>query len=321
MPIGRNRATLGVTTHKHENIPMVRTLSRSLTLFTAFSLLTILSAHGTISEDHAARPNTAEHPQPYHPLITKLVADGFNRAALEKIFSDPRVTFMEDVLIINLANRYIKADYSRFLHHQSISHARQFLAQESTFLAAVEQQYQVDKEVIVSILLIESAFGKRTGNNIVFNVFSTLSLVNEPDILHKTADRVKSRYPQMTAEEIEQRASTKSAWAYGELKHLLTIAEREELDVLKIKGSWAGAFGIAQFLPSSYITYAVDGNEDNRVRLYNRHDSIASVANYLRENGWKKGLSEKKKRTIIRKYNNSTPYIDTVLQLSQKITG
>jgi membrane-bound lytic murein transglycosylase B len=125
----------------------------------------------------------------------------------------------------------------------------------------------------------------------------------------------------MSAEYIEKRAHKKAQWAYQELKHLLTIAEKEHIDVLKIKGSWAGAFGIAQFLPSSYVNYAVDGNNDHKVRLFNRYDSIVSVANYLKENGWKKGLTEKKKRTIIRKYNNSTPYIDTVLQLSQKING
>ena len=207
---------------------------------------------------------------------------------------------MKDVLTINLANRYIKADYSRFLQNQSINHAKQFLDQESNFLTTVEKRFQVDKEVIVSILFIESAFGKRTGNNIVFNVFSTLSRATEPDVLEATSHILKERYPQLTAEDIEKRAHKKSAWAYQELKHLLTIAEKEHLDVLKIKGSWAGAFGIAQFLPSSYVHYAVDGNNDDKVRLYNRYDSIVSVANYLKENGWKKGLTEEKKRTIIR---------------------
>ena len=300
---------------------MVYTLSRVTILAAVFFSITICTTHGVTTEQNAQPPHPVDFTHPYDALTNKLVADGFDRTHLEKIFSDPRVTFMKDVVTINLANRYIKADYSRFLQNQSINHARKFLAQESNFLTTVEKRFQVDKEVIVSILFIESAFGKRTGNNIVFNVFSTLSRATEPDILQTTIHLLKERYSQLTAEYIEKRAHKKSQWAYQELKHLLTIAKKEHLDVLKIKGSWAGAFGIAQFLPSSYVHYAVDGNDDHKVRLYNRYDSIVSVANYLREHGWKQGLTEKKKRTIIRKYNNSTPYIDTVLQLSQKITG
>ena len=258
---------------------------------------------------------------PYGILIDKLVDDGFNRTDLIAIFNDPRVSFLEKVLNINLNNKYSKADYSRFLRNQSVTHAKQFLKKESTFLSQVEARYQVDKEVIVSILFIESAFGANTGNNTVFNVFFTLSQAADPDILNTTFPKLKEKYPQVTFEEIELRAEKKSHWAYQELKHLLTIAQKENLDVLNIKGSWAGAFGIAQFLPSSYLRYAVDGNNDHKVRLYNRYDSIESVANYLKENGWKEGLTEKKKRTVIRQYNNSTPYIDTVLKLSQEISG
>jgi membrane-bound lytic murein transglycosylase B len=254
-------------------------------------------------------------------LIDKLVEDGFSQAELVSLFDDSRVAFLERVLSINLVNKYVKADYSRFLRNQSVTHAKKFLQRESAFLAQVEDRYQVEKEVIVSILFIESSFGANTGNNTVFNVFFTLSQATDPEILNTTYQRLKEQYPQLTIEEIELRAEKKSRWAYQELKNLLTIGERENLDVLNIKGSWAGAFGIAQFLPSSYLQYAVDGNKDSKVRLYNRYDSIESVANYLKEKGWKEGLTEKKKRTIIRQYNNSTPYIDTVLKLSQKISG
>jgi membrane-bound lytic murein transglycosylase B len=258
---------------------------------------------------------------PHDSLINKLVNDGFNRTDLITIFNDPRVGFLETVLTINLINKYVKADYSRFLHKQSVTHAKKFLQSESAFLTQVEARYQVEKEVIVSILLIESSFGANTGNNTVFNVFFTLAQATDPEILQTTYQRLKEQYPQLSREEIELRAEKKSQWAYQELKNLLTIARRENLDVLNIKGSWAGAFGIAQFLPSSYLQYGVDGNKDRKVRLYNRYDSIESVANYLKEKGWKEGLTEKKKRTIIRQYNNSTPYIDTVLKLSQKISG
>ena len=277
--------------------------------------------HGMKVQERSKHPQENNQKHPHDILINKLVDDGFDKADLIAIFSDPRVAFLEKVLTINLVNKYIKADYSRFLRNQSVTHAKKFLQKESAFLSQVEDQYQVEKEVIVSILFIESSFGANTGNNTVFNVFFTLAQATEPEILNPTYQKLKDKYPQVTIEEVKVRAEKKSRWAYQELKNLLTIAKRENLDVLNIKGSWAGAFGIAQFLPSSYLQYGVDGNKDRKVRLYNRYDSIESVANYLKEKGWKEGLTEKKKRTIIRQYNNSTPYIDTVLKLSQKISG
>lgn len=293
-----------------------------ITIITIASLvLMVYTTYGVNAPEGVELLQDNKQSHPYGLLIDKLVDDGFNRTDLIAIFNDPRVSFLEKVLNINLNNKYSKSDYSRFLRNQSVTHAKQFLKKESTFLSQVEARYQVDKEVIVSILFIESAFGANTGNNTVFNVFFTLSQAADPDILNTTFPKLKKKYPQVTFEEIELRAEKKSHWAYQELKHLLTIARKENLDVLNIKGSWAGAFGIAQFLPSSYLRYAVDGNNDHKVRLYNRYDSIESVANYLKENGWKEGLTEKKKRTVIRQYNNSTPYIDTVLKLSQEISG
>ncbi len=293
-----------------------------ITITTIASLLLIVyTTYGVNTPEGVQLLQDNKQAHPYEILIDKLVDDGFNRKDLTAIFNDPRVSFLKKVLAINLINKYSKADYSRFLLSQSVTHAKKFLQKESTFLTQVEARYQVDKEVIVSILFIESAFGANTGNNTVFNVFFTLSQAADPDILNATFLKLKEKHPQLTFEEIELRAEKKSAWAYQELKHLLTIAQKENLDVLNIKGSWAGAFGIAQFLPSSYLRYAVDGNNDQKVRLYNRYDSIESVANYLKEKGWKDGLTEEKKRTVIRQYNNSTPYIDTVLQLSQKLSG
>jgi membrane-bound lytic murein transglycosylase B len=253
------------------------------------------------------------------PLIDKLTNDGFDRAYLQKVFSDPRVKFLEKSLAINLINRDIKVDYSHFLNTTSINRAKRFLEKELSFLNKVEKQFKVEKEIVVSILLIESSLGKRTGKNIVFNVFTTLCAAAKPEVLKDTYQGFKKKYPHLTFEEIRKRAYKKSKWAYQELKHLFFIAKREKIDIFLIKGSWAGAFGAAQFLPSSYVRYALDGNNDQKVRLLNRYDSMVSVANYLKGNGWKKGLSDKRKKVLIRRYNNSTPYINAVLKLSQKI--
>lgn len=290
-------------------------------LLISFSIITSDTTYSLTKEDSKKTIQPKEESQKYTPLIDRLSNEGFDRAYLLKIFSDSRVTFQKKVLVINLINRNIKVDYSRFLKDQSVSHAKRFLNRELSFLDKVEKRFKVSKEVIVSILLIESFFGKRTGENIVFNVFSTLSLATEPEILNDTYHKIKENYPSLSFEQVRKRADRKSKWAYQELKHLLKIAEREKLDVFRIRGSWAGAFGIAQFLPSSYLRYGLDGNNDQKVRLFNRYDSMVSVANYLKKNGWKDTLSNKRKRAVIRRYNNSTPYVNTVLNLSKKISS
>lgn len=290
-----------------------------ITIF--FSSLTVITTYALIKKETKKSHHQDKQSQRYAFLIDKLSSDGFERTHLQKIFNDSRIKFLEKVLVINLINSHIKEDYSRFFNNQSINHAKRFLDKELPFLNNVEKRFKVEKEIVVSILFIESSFGKITGENIVFNVFSSLSLATKPEILKDTYHSLKEHYPNLSFEEIKKRAHKKSKWAYQELKHLLTIAEREKLDVLQIKGSWAGAFGIAQFLPSSYLRYGLDGNNDRKIRLFNRYDSMVSVANYLKENGWKKNLSDKKKRVIIRRYNNSTPYVDAVLKLSKKISS
>ena len=290
-------------------------------LIISFSIITSDITYPLTKKDLKKTIQLKEQSHKYAPLIDRLSNDGFNRAYLLKIFSDSRVTFQEKVLVINLINHNIKIDYSRFLGNQSVNHAKRFLNRELSFLDKVEKRFKVDKEVIVSILLIESFFGKMTGENIVFNVFSSLFLATEPEILNDTYHKLKENYPSLSFEQIRKRADRKSKWAYQELKHLLKIAEREKIDIFQIKGSWAGAFGIAQFLPSSYLRYGLDGNNDQKVRLFNRYDSMVSVANYLKKNGWKNNLSNKRKKAVIKRYNNSTPYANTVLNLSKKISS
>ncbi len=255
----------------------------------------------------------------YGSLVDQLRRDGFDPSYLAAVFADRRARFLPDVLFINLTGKYRAADYTRFTGGASVRQARHFLNEESAYLERVEKQFQVNKEVIVSILCVESDLGKNTGSNLVFNVFSTLALAADPAMLSTVTDRIAGSYPQMSRAELEQRARKKSAWAYQELKSLLTIARGQDTDPLRIKGSWAGAFGMAQFLPSSYARFARDGNGDGRINLHDRYDAMASVANYLKSHGWRPDATEAEKRSIIRKYNNSRAYTEAVLGLARLV--
>ena len=288
-------------------------------LLTCFLIFSLTPAAAPDMQEQTVPSPAFDFTPGYGRLVELLLSDGFDPPYLTAIFADQRTHFLPDVLFINLTSTYRDADYSRFTSRPSVRHARQFLDEESAYLGRVEKLFQVDKEVIVSILYIESAFGENAGNNIVFNVFSTLALAATPEILNALTERVAGAFPRISSAEIEQRAHNKSEWAYQELKTLLTITRNQSIDALSIRGSWAGAFGMSQFLPSSYAQFARDGNDDGKVSLHDRYDAMTSVANYLKSHGWTMDAPEAQKKAIIRKYNNSGAYTEAVLQLARLI--
>jgi membrane-bound lytic murein transglycosylase B len=102
------------------------------------------------------------------------------------------------------------------------------------------------------------------------------------------------------------------------LKCFLTIIRDEKLDPLEVKGSYAGALGMPQFIPSSYLAFATSqkGFEN---WLSSKEEAILSIANYLNIHGWKKRTSMEKKKKVLWYYNHSEPYIETILQVANRI--
>ena len=131
---------------------------------------------------------------------------------------------------------------------------------------------------------------------------------------------LKETEPELTYEWLENSAQRRANWAYHELKCFLTITHDERVDPLEVKGSYAGALGMPQFIPSSYMVFAISkGGFENW--LSNKEEAILSIANYLNLHGWKKGMSMERKRKILWYYNHSDPYIETILKVAQKIKG
>ena len=103
------------------------------------------------------------------------------------------------------------------------------------------------------------------------------------------------------------------------LVHFLLLTHEEGLDAANIDGSYAGAMGIPQFMPSNALTLAKDGNGDGKVDLYNHADAIFSVANYLTHHGWKPGITRQKQHKVLFMYNHSNYYVDTLLKISDTL--
>ena len=118
------------------------------------------------------------------------------------------------------------------------------------------------------------------------------------------------------AERLHERARYLEATFYPEVHAMFELAERERLDPLEVRGSYGGAFGFPQFLPTSFLRWGVDANGDGRVSLYDVRDAAASCANYLARHDFAAD-----RRAAVWSYNHSPAYVDAVLGLARRLGG
>lgn len=154
-------------------------------------------------------------------------------------------------------------DYmNRLVSDQRIAAGRENLAANAALLSELEKKYGVDKHVVLAIWGIESNFGTAPGNRHVIRSLVTLAIGDQ-------------RRPQF--------------WR-SQLLSALTIIERGDISLDLMTGSWAGAMGHTQFMPSSYAAHAVDFDGDGRRDIWGSvADALASSASYLRSSGWRQG--------------------------------
>jgi len=147
----------------------------------------------------------------------------------------------------------------RFLTEQRVSEGTQFMLEHRARLEKAHRDTGVSPEYVVAIIGVETFYGRITGKYRVLDALSTLAF----------------DYP------------ARGEFFRGELAQFIALTREESVDPLTALGSYAGAMGASQFMPSSYRRYAVDGNNDQRRDLFaDWDDIIASVANYFKEHGW-----------------------------------
>ncbi|UTW46668.1 lytic murein transglycosylase B [bacterium SCSIO 12696] len=154
-------------------------------------------------------------------------------------------------------------DYRKiFYTNKRIDLGTRFWRENADVLTRAQKDYGVDPAVIVAIIGVETYYGRNKGSFRVLDALSTLAF----------------DYPK------------RSRFFTKQLEHFLLLAREQNQDPLKLKGSYAGAMGFGQFIPSSYRAYAVDYDKDGFADIWNNTtDAIGSVANYFAEHGWKDG--------------------------------
>lgn len=221
--------------------------------------LWMVSATASVATD-----SFAERPEVQQFIATMVDRHGFDGVALNQLFAQARpclsaARIMTDQVVQPLPwPRY----RSHFVNAWNIRHGVRFWRQHGAALASARKIYGVPEEVIVAIIGVETSYGKTQPRFPEFDTLTTLAF----------------DYPR------------RAEFFRGELEQYLLLMREERRNPLSAKGSFAGAMGIPQFMPSSYRSYAVDFNRDGRRDLWgNTADAIGSVANYLKAYGWLAG--------------------------------
>jgi lytic murein transglycosylase len=156
-------------------------------------------------------------------------------------------------------------DYlATLVDEQKVSEGRALLQKHASLLSRIEQAYGVDRHAVVAVWGVESDYGNISGGRFLPQALSTAACFGP----------------------------RRREFFRGELISTLKIIERGDLAAEKLRGSWAGAFGHTQFIPSTYLRLAVDFDGDGKRDLVDSiPDALASTANYLKRSGWITGAS------------------------------
>ncbi len=184
----------------------------------------------------------------------------FKRDELEQVFQ--RTQHVQAVIDAISLPATIKpwVEYrANFINNKRIDGGLKFWLRYEEALKRAEWEYGVPQEIIVAVIGVETMYGRNSGRFSALEALTTLAF----------------DYPR------------RADFFRSELKSYLLLAREQEWELFKVKSSYAGALGIPQFMPSSYLNFAEDYDNDNSVDLMSEPvDAIGSVANYLKEYGW-----------------------------------
>ena len=254
----------------------------------------------------------------FYQLTQKLINDGFEKNKIELLFSNDKIFFNPKGVSLFFIHTESSLDYDQFISKKSIANALKYMEKHKETLNKAQTIYGVDKTIITAILLVETRLGTYLGNRTVINTLSTMAALTDKTLQKKIWDSIPNK-KKPEKQNFIKKVNKRSKWGYKELKALIKYSNREKIAPENIKGSYAGAMGIPQFMPSNALTLAKDGNSDGKIDLFTHADAISSVANYLKQNGWKSGITRQRQHKVLYTYNHSNYYVDTLLKISDKL--
>lgn len=258
-------------------------LSRALRPFRSFRPGPALAATAACALLAAAAPATAQstansHAAPVPANASQLASELASRYELDPAWVRAMITSArpvpDAVRLMRPAQRNGHMNWrsyrSRFVDNTRIHAGVEFWYRNEAVLARAEAEFGVPAEIIVAIIGVETIYGRNVGT---FNV---------RDVLATLAQQFPPEHP---------RAAQRQAFFSDELGQFLRLCQDSGMDPTQPVGSYAGAMGIPQFMPSSWRSWAVDYDGDGRIDLwYSEADAIGSVASYFKGYGWQPGM-------------------------------
>jgi len=229
-------------------------------------MLTSILVFSTISYTSYAKELNSDGFNHYIDGIKSEALDqGYSKALLERVYKNVK---FKPKIIKSDKNQpekkvTLEAYLSKVVTPWKVKKAKQAFIENRHLLEATSEKYGIPAKFIVSLWGIESSFGRWTGNHSVIGALTTMAYEGRREAFFKS-----------------------------EIFHALAILQKGHIKPEQMLGSWAGAMGQCQFMPSSFLAYAQDGNQDGKKDIWkDKADVFASIANYLRSVGWQKGYT------------------------------
>lgn len=235
--------------------------------------------------------------QPFNDWLAEFrqdaLADGISEATLDEAFADAKV--IDRVIELDRkqpeSTQTMEEYLEKIVNTKRIEKGREMMATHRDLLKEISAKYDVAPQYIVALWGIETNYGSNTGNYSIVNALATLAYEGRRSEFFRT-----------------------------ELLKVLHISQDDGIPASEIKGSWAGAMGQCQFMPSSFMNFAVDHNGDGKRDIWNtQEDVFASIANYLNKSGWDNAASLENKHKILMKWNRSRYFVTAVSQIANRI--
>lgn len=234
-----------------------RTLWRKIGIFGA-----VLVFGACLFSDHSFGAGQADFQQWLEGVRQEALGEGVSKAVLDRAFH--RLKPIPRVIELDRSQPEFKLTLDQYLKRvvtdKTVWDGQQLYREHRNLLEKLSRQYGVPPQYIVALWGIETRYGRVTGGYPVIAALATLAYDGR-----------------------------RSAFFRKELIRALKILEEGHIAVEDMDGSWAGAMGQVQFMPSSFVTYAVDHDGDGRIDIWdNVNDALASAANYLSRSGWRR---------------------------------
>ena len=217
----------------------------------------------------AQQQDAPPEPRPFGPWLESLKEEARGKGFSDELVSEALTGFqpLERVIQNDRSQAELVVGFNRYYRSRvnatTVRQGREAIRQHRTLLSRVESQYDVQRRFLVAIWGMETRYGRVTGRVPIFQALTTLAWEGRREEFFK-----------------------------GELFDALSMVSRGHIDVKSMTGSWAGAMGHPQFMPSSYLKFAEDFDKDGRRDIWrNTGDTLASIANYLKGWDWDDGFT------------------------------